>query len=122
MSASPAHAFRATHTVEERQKMAAQAARNYPDRVPVILDVAPGVELTKYKFLVPRTHTVGSFLANLRRSVTSPIETTDALYLLWGFHNPVLAPTSSTMEDVHSRIKDEDKLLYCHVARENTFG
>lgn len=121
-SSPPAHVFRAKHSVEARRKMATKVARDYPDRVPVILDVARGVELNKYKFLVPRAYTVGAFLTNLRRSVTSAVEATDALYLLWGFHNPVLVPTSSTLAAVHSRLQDEDGMLYCHVARESTFG
>jgi GABA(A) receptor-associated protein len=105
--------------IDRRIQESKQLAHKYRDRVPTI--VKPSNERTpateSFKYLVPKTTTVGQFVDTLRRK--TKIKSYQALFV---FANGVLPPTSSTMLDVYNEHHDEDGFLYIMYTLENTFG
>ena len=104
---------------EKRLQESKQLAYKYYDRVPTI--VKPGnartPETENFKYLVPKTSTVGQFVDTIRRK--TKMKSYQALFV---FVNGVLPPTSSTMLDLHNQHHDEDGFLYVTYSLENTFG
>lgn len=116
--------FKDGKTAKQRQSVARRLRDTYPDRVPVIVQPAPGaaLALTREKFLAPADVTMGRFLREVRRAVRDEPDCDKAMYLLVG-EAQVLAPAGATAAEVHARYRDaEDGMVYMQVALENTFG
>lgn len=116
--------FKEGKTLAQRCSVARRLRKDYPDRVPVIVQAAPGaaLTLTREKFLAPGEVTMGRFLREVRRAVGDDPDSGRAMFLLVG-NTQVLAPAGATVAQVHERHKDaEDGMVYMQVALENTFG
>ena len=105
--------------LETRTYESSQLVRRHPDRIPVLIQAGnkhtPTVERCKY--LVPKTTTVGEFVAVIRRMTR--VNPTQALFIFIG---GVLPPNTSTMESAYQTHRDEDGFLYLTYSLENTFG
>jgi GABA(A) receptor-associated protein len=103
------------HRIKESQKL----KYKYFDRVPVVIKAGnertPGME--SFKYLVPKTSTVGGFVHVIRKR--TQLKSYQAIFV---FVNGVLPPTSSTMLSVYEEHCDEDGFLYVTYSLENTFG
>lgn len=108
------------HSIEERRKQFISMNRIHPDRVPVIVvlgESAKHYTLSKTKFLVKKTLTVGQFLHVLRMSVGSTPE--EAFFIFVGNTLPLL---SSTMGSVSERHRKPCGFLFVTLNCQDTFG
>ena len=80
-----------------------------------------GVTLSKRKFLVSPTMTVGQFLFHVRKHASSSCTPAHALFLFVGSQH-VIPRVGDSMKDVYGKHKDGDGILYITVCGENTFG
>jgi GABA(A) receptor-associated protein len=121
MFQAPLKSFRETHSLEKRTEVAGRIVSKYVDRVPVIVEKAPGdaPDLAKSKYLVPMGMTVGKFIFELRKHFVGGVSQEKAVFL---FVNNILPPTSAQMSYIYQQYKDPDGFLYLVYASENTFG
>lgn len=119
MSATIKYRFKQNHSLEKRQAESLAIKKKYPDRLPVICEVAPNqtINLDKNKYLVPIDLTVGQFLYVIRKRLKLTPE--QAIFV---FVNNTLPPTSSLMSHLYNENRDEDGFLYTVVSAESTFG
>lgn len=110
--------FKERFTLKQRKHESTKVLRKYPDRIPVIVDVnSTGLVLDKSKYLVPNDLTMGQFMYVIRKRMKLAPE--EGVYL---FINNTLVSTSSLIQDVYAKHKDEDLFVYFVVSKENTFG
>lgn len=104
---------------EKRVHESKRLESKHPDRVPVL--VQPGNDQTPktdtFKYLVPKTTTVGQFVDTIRKK--TKLKSCQALFV---FVNGVLPPTSSSMIQVYQEHREDDGFLYVTYTLENTFG
>lgn len=114
--------FKKDNSLEKRIQLCEKIRKNYPHRVPIIVESAHGqtIEIKRKKFLAPDDINIGSFLTEIRKQSTLRPE--EAMFIFCGENGGVLVPTSSSMEQVYKRYKSDDGFLYMTVALENTFG
>lgn len=112
--------FKRGHTESARREAVARMLLRHPDRVPAIVEVAPGSKMTlaRAKYLIPGEITVGKFIMELRKSLSLAPEQAIFLYVGGGR----LPPTAAPMAQVYTKYKDSDDFLYIVIANENTFG
>eukprot|EP01121_Diplochlamys_sp_Union-15-3_P019896 TRINITY_DN7602_c0_g1_i2.p1 TRINITY_DN7602_c0_g1~~TRINITY_DN7602_c0_g1_i2.p1 ORF type:complete len:138 (-),score=38.21 TRINITY_DN7602_c0_g1_i2:49-414(-) len=113
--------FKTEHSLEKRKEVASKIRAKWSDRLPVIVEKAPksdAPEIDKKKFLVPQDITVGKFVYEIRKHMTT-LSPEKAIFL---FVNDSLPPSSAVMSQVYERYKDEDGFLYITYSGENTFG
>jgi len=93
--------------------------KEFPDRVPVILEAAKSatVELDKRKYLVPASVTVAQFLQIVRKRVKLSPE--QAIFL---FVDNTLPPMSQLMSQLYQTHAANDRFLYIVYSTESTFG
>ena len=90
----------------------------YPDRIPVIV-TSKKFNLSKNKFLVPRTMTVGNLIYWLRTRILD-IGFEQSLVI---FVNDIIPKATETIEEVDVKYrKYEDEHLNIYLTTENTFG
>lgn len=113
--------FKKENVFEKRAELCQRITKQYPSRVPVIVEVAPKSKLilNRKKFLAPQDISVGGLLNEIRRQ--SSLKPAEAIFLFCG-SGGVLVPTSYKLAQVYEKYKDEDGFLYFTVAMENTFG
>ena len=113
--------FKTENKFAKRAELCLRITKQYPTRVPVIVEVAPKTNLTlnRRKFLAPQEISIGGLLNEIRRQ--SSLKPTQAIFLFCG-SSGILVPTSHTLLQVYEKHKDEDGFLYFVVAMENTFG
>ncbi len=112
--------FKKRFPTEKREQEADRIINKYPDRIPVICEVAKAsseFDLDKNKFLVPSDLSVGQFVYVIRKRLKLGPE--KAVFM---FVNNVLPPTAMLMDQLYDEHKDNDRFLYCVVSSENTFG
>ena len=90
----------------------------HPDRVPVHVNVGDGLYLDKYKYLVPRTMTVGEFGVIIRKRMNK-LKPYEAIFLFVG---NTLPPQPSTFSELHRQYAENNMLLNLEYRKENTFG
>ena len=120
MSSSITKSFKERNPFQKRKAEATRIRAKYPDRIPVICEVASKSDigtLDKEKFLVPGELTVGQFIYVIRKKIELGPE--KALFL---FINGTLPPTSATILDVWNQYKEPCGFLMTKVSGENTFG
>ena len=113
--------FKTDNKFEKRVELCRRISKQYPTRVPVIVELAPKtkLKLNRTKFLAPQNISVGGLLNEIRRQ--SSLQPAQAIFLFCG-STGTLVPTSQTLLQVREKFKDEDGFLYFTVAMENTFG
>jgi hypothetical protein len=89
----------------------------YPDRCPIIVDKKKSIKMSKYKFLVPRSFTMGELLYYLRTRVVD-LNSSEALFMFIG--NNIISNTLN-LNNVYENNKING-LLYITLVRENVFG
>ncbi|CAF1037034.1 unnamed protein product [Didymodactylos carnosus] len=112
--------FKVDNSFENRRKEGLRIRREYPDRIPTIVERAPQShiqELSSKKFLVPNDLTVGQFYFLIRKRIQLPPE--DALFF---FVNNTIPQASLTMGDLYKQHADEDQFLYVAYSEESVFG
>lgn len=114
--------YKKQHSLEKRSAESKKIKAKYPDRIPVICEVAKNsrsldFDIDKKKYLVPTDLTVGQFVYVVRKRVK--LEPEQAIYL---FVNNTLPPTGALMSNMYEQHKDEDGYLYFHISKEQTFG
>lgn len=112
--------FKEKHSLEERMLESTRIRDKYPDRVPVIVEVAKRTNLSppdKYKYLVPLDLSVSQFTHVLRKRMDVTSE--KAIFIFVG---KVLPLSSALMSTIYNENKENDGFLYMTVAGENTFG
>jgi GABA(A) receptor-associated protein len=111
--------FKKTYSYEHRMKESGRVISKYPDRIPVIVDVAEksNLFLDKKKYLVPKNITVGQFLYILRKRIKLLPE--NGLFL---FVNEKIPVISSSIEQIYYEHKEEDNFLYFLLSNETVFG
>lgn len=112
--------FKTTHTFDRRREEGQRICKKHPDRIPVIVEMAPKStlpELDRKKYLVPKDLTVGQFVYTLRKRMKMSPET--AVFV---FVNNTLPATASLMSQVYKEHKDDDMFLYFMISGESTFG
>lgn len=113
--------FKSQHSLEKRTQISTKIRREHPDRVPIILERAPGKNTpptSKTKYLAPQVITIGKFSHEIRRHIQ--LDSNEALYLFVGGSN--LVPSNITMNELYQRYRDEDGFLYIKYGCEATFG
>jgi len=107
---------------EDRTAESAKIRSKFPDRVPVICERAATAkaglpQIENRKFLVPEEMSMGQLVYIVRKRIKLPPE--QAIFVFVGGRLP---PTSAKLADLYRKHKDEDGMLYCVYASENTFG
>lgn len=106
--------------LEKRKETANKILRQYPDRVPVLIDRAVGSQIPlvdKHKYLVPSDITVGKFIFEVRKEIgVSPGQA------LFFFVNNILPPTNQLIGTLYNHYKNNDGFLYIVYSGESTFG
>lgn len=107
-------------TFEERQNEASRMLSKHPDRVPLIVERAPGSKLPQIdrrKWLVPRDMTMGQWMTVLRKRIS--ISSSEGLFV---FVNNVLPTTSATVGQIYDDHKEATGLLLMTYTKQSTFG
>lgn len=112
--------FKQKHSLEMRKSEATRIIRKYPNRIPVIVEIAKDSDipdLEKRKYLVPNDLTVGQFIFVIRKHIRLSPE--KAIFM---FVDNTLPPTGAPMSQIYEAHHEEDKFLYFTIHGENTFG
>ena len=96
--------------------------QRYPDRIPIFLLRGSKIDpsfphLTKNKFLVPKSLTLGMFSYVVRKHLTLPPE--KALFLFIG---DTLPTTGTLVSELYARYKSDDGALRVVYMSESAFG
>lgn len=107
---------------DKRKKVSEQIMFKYPDCIAVILNKgnSSAPDITKTKFIVPLTTTVGSFLYDLRKFYD--ISMSSVNHIFYFLEDGSMVPISETISEVYNKKKSDDGFLYFYYAFENTFG
>ena len=77
--------------------------------------------IDKQKFIVPKDHSFGKFLLEVRKHVVFRERNPDQA-LFFYVRGEILPPTAANITHIYQRYKNEDGFLYITYAAENTFG
>jgi len=112
--------FRSTHPFDKRRNEAVRIMSKYPDRIPIIVEMAKKCtlpSLDKNKFLVPRDITIGQFLFVIRKRIKLTPE--EAMFI---FIREQIPKTSDLLAKLYDTNKEDDGFLYVTIHSENCFG
>ena len=114
--------YKQTTTLNERKLKSFSMKQQYPDRIPVIVEVSkkvknPNLKLDKIKYLIPLDITLGQLSGILRKRLK--VDSTKALFF---FINNKNFPITTILSTIYESEKDEDDFLYVEIAEESTFG
>ena len=113
-------AFKQNNDFHTRITESSRISKKHPDRIPVIIEPADKCTLDpidKYKYLVPKSVSVGQFMYVVRSRLTLKPE--EAIFL---FVNNILPPSSAYMNAIYEEHCDPDGFLYMTYSGENVFG
>ena len=112
--------FKERHTFEARKAEADRVQAKYPDRIPVIVELAKKTNLPpldKEKYLVPHDLTIGQFLFVLRKRIKLTPEQS-----IFVFINDTIPPTSALLSNLYKEHKDSCGYLFMTISGDSTFG
>ncbi len=115
--------FRRDTPFEKRCEIASRIKSKHGDRLPIIVEIARSSNkllLNRSKFIVPKDISVGAFLGHIHNE--AKVRPEEAIFIFCGSDSGILVPTSSNMNDVYQKYKDDDGFLYITAALESTFG
>lgn len=109
--------------LKDRQEESHRVLKKYPDRVPVVCErythSAHNIpHLSKTKYLIPNTITMGQFLYVIRSRLQLP--PTVGLFIYTD--NRQLPGSIEVVRDVYDRCRDTDGFLYLYYTGENVYG
>jgi GABA(A) receptor-associated protein len=113
--------FRLEYSLEHRKDVSGRIRRQYPDRIPVIVERAKDSDaplLAKNKYLVPSDVTLGRLIFEVRQHLRIGSERAIFLYV----NDNLLPSTQTLVSTLYTTQKDADGFLYVQYAGENTFG
>lgn len=104
---------------DERVKDYKRAIKQYPDRIPIVVEAHPDseIKIDKHKYLVPSSMTFSTFVYIIRKRILNLGEE-EAIYL---FVNNTLPQVSKTINDLRE-FADDDGFIYAYIAKEQTYG
>jgi GABA(A) receptor-associated protein len=113
--------FRKDYTLDVRRAEGERIISKYPERIPVIVQRSEHDnklnDLEKYKFLVPKSITMGMFQNIIRKRIK--IKSEIAMFI---FIDNQLMCGSDTMGSIYEKHKGDDEFLLVNYTGENTFG
>lgn len=112
--------FKKRHPLETRTQEAKRILARYPNRIPIIAEMASKSTLPpldKCKYLVPGDLKCGQFLYVIRKRIHLSPE--KAVFL---FINNTIPPISHSVDQLYQEHKDEDGFLYITIHSDSTFG
>ena len=117
--------FKKNTSYEERLQKSNKMLSLYPDRIPVIVEMATSSlsynnyikSSHKIKYLVPYNINMGQFIQIIREKIN--INPSMALFF---FINKQVFPITSLMGDIYKNNADSDGFLYIEFCEESTFG
>ena len=121
--------FKDIVSLNERRAHFLRISMKHPDRIPIILEAhskhqpflfkqhSDTINLSKSKYLVPRSITMGNFIKLVRSRIV--IDPSAGMFF---FVNNTLIPNNATMESVYLEHKDDDGFLYIKYSGESAFG
>jgi GABA(A) receptor-associated protein len=114
--------FKRETTFEKRVDICRRIKGKYPNRIPIIIEIANGsnLNLTRSRFLAPEQISIGGFLNEIRKQTN--VQKEEAIFIFCGSGNNVLVPTTHNLNSIYEKYRDEDGFLYLTIALENTFG
>jgi len=91
----------------------------HPDRIPVVVALHKDckINLTKFKYLVPRDLTYGQFLYVIRNKLK--LSSSTAIFMFFGDNLPY---QTQKMSNIYDNYSSEDGFLRATITNENTFG
>jgi hypothetical protein len=109
-------------TYDERVKKSDKILKNYPDKVPVILELNKGDALVvknnvTSKYIVPVDLTIAAFQSMLRKKLE--LNECQSIYICC---NSNILPGSYKISSVYLKHKSDDGFLYLKYCSENVFG
>ena len=112
--------FKKQHPLETRKEEAKRIRQKYPDRIPIIVQKAPGSdlpEIDKRKYLVPRDLTCSQFLWVIRKHIK--LTPDQALFI---FVDNKLPPAHAMVSQIYKESADIDGFVYFFYSGESVFG
>jgi GABA(A) receptor-associated protein len=112
--------YKANISLDERKKVSSSLRHRYPDRVPIIVEVAKDSNLpplVRTKYLVSADTPLGRIIYDIRQNMT--LKPNQAVFI---FISGTMQPVSALLGDIYEKHKDEDGFLYLTLHPENTFG
>lgn len=112
--------FKRANSIEKRMKESRRVLEKFPDRIPVICEAtskSSHLKMDKSKFLVPKELTISHFVMIVRGRLK--LDASVALFFIVG---DIVAPSTSTLDDLYYNHSDADGFLYLTFSEENTFG
>jgi GABA(A) receptor-associated protein len=109
-----------SYSFEQRCNASKKLRRQFPDRIPIIVDRQPRSDLPlldKRKYLVRQDMTIGKFLFELRKNLKISHE--KAVFL---FINNIIPAQSAFIGTLDEKHVNADGFLYIFYSAENTFG
>jgi GABA(A) receptor-associated protein len=106
--------------IDERKRISDNILSRYPNNIPVVVDKVSKSSVSsikKNKYIIPGNIILGKFLHEIRKYLS--LKSEDGLVV---FINGCIPSTSSYMNILYDRHKDEDGFLYIVYTGENTFG
>jgi GABA(A) receptor-associated protein len=111
--------FKKELTLEKRLEQSTKIMEKYPNRLPIICDVATTLpKLDKHKYLIPEDLKSESFMYVIRKRIK--LEPEFAMYFF--VNNNKLLQANRFMSEIYEKYKDDDGFLYVYVCSETTFG
>lgn len=113
--------FRERVSLETRLEESNRVLSKYPDRLPIIVEIAENSSLPpldKNKYLVPTDLTMGQFMFVVRKRIT--LNSDQALFLF--LDNDVIPAQTDTIMQVYSKHKSPCGFLFITVSTESVFG
>jgi len=108
--------YKKLKNVDIRKCESSKLLKKYNNKIPIIIDKSD-IQLNDYKFLVPNDITIHDFMYILRKR--SKLTPEQSIFL---FIQKSIPPMNALIADIYKQYVDEDKFLYVHLYKENTFG
>mgnify|MGYP001266880257 CR=1 FL=1 len=114
--------FRRKHSAVDRKTESRKALRRHPDRKPLIVERSDRAtvisELDRKKYLVPNEMRISQLMHVIRSR--GNITPTQAVFIF--VDNGILVSSSATIEEIYTKYKSDDDMLYVTYCDEATFG
>ncbi len=108
-------------SLEQRLEEASKIKKKHPDKIPVIISKSSMCQtledIDRNKYLMPPNLQVGQLSYIIKKRLN--IDATVGIFI---FINNNILNSSSTIEELYNKYKEQDGFLYIEYTSENTFG